>query len=486
VYRTPAHSIARAASAALIALGLAACSGSGSGGAAGGTSLGLLPKDISFLKHKSGSGYISHVVVLVQENRSLDNFFATFPGADGATQGKMKKSKGKGDKTVQLKKVPLVQECDFGHRWQGFIKDYDNGKMDGFGLEGGGKCGSKVGTLPYQYVDPNDIIPYWFIAQNYVLGDEMFQTQGSGSFTAHQDLIRGGTTIDLAQTTSLVDYPAYKPWGCDGLTHHDNDYTSVLVWSGSKLVDKYHGGPQACTDKFPGYPSYTYLTLRDLLDAQGVSWKYYSPPVSGSGGLWNAFDLIASVRYGPEWNTNVKRNPDAIFTDLDNGTLSDVSWLVPDNVNSDHPGSARDLGPEWVASVVNAIGQSQYWDSCAIVVVWDDWGGFYDHKPPPFFDNWGGLGFRVPMLIVSPYARMTSVSHPGYISHTQYEFGSIIKFIENVFNLGRLGTTDVRANTIGDSFDFSQPPRPFVSVPSSLDRKYFEHQKPSYEPVDSE
>ena len=139
-----------------------------------------------------------------------------------------------------------------------------------------------------------------------------------------------------------------------------------------------------------------------------------------------------------------------------------------------------------MASVVNAVGKSQYWNSCAIIVVWDDWGGFYDHKKPPFFDNWGGLGFRVPMLIVSPYARMTSSSQPGYISHTQYEFGSILKFIENVFNLGRLGTTDTRANSIGDSFDFSQPPRTFIAIPSSRDRTYFEHQKPSYQPVDSE
>jgi phospholipase C len=485
VYTTPQHIIARAAGAALIALGLAACSGFGSGAATGGSSLGPLPQDMSFMRHSSGSGYITHVIVMVQENRSLDDLFATFPGADGATEGKMKPPGSGSDEYVQLKKVPLVEECDFGHRWKGFKKDYDGGAMDGFGLEGGGKCGSKVGPLPYQYVDPNDIIPYWFIAQNYVLGDEMFQTQGSGSFTAHQDLIRGGTTYDPAMTDSLVDYPSKEPWGCDA---KPGTTTSYLQASGKLLYYKYHLGPFPCTNQLPGYPTNTYLTLRDLLDSAGVSWKYYSPPVAGggSGGLWNAFDMIASVRYGPEWNTNVKRNPNAIFTDLDAGTLSGVSWLIPDNVNSDHPGSARDLGPEWVASVVNAVGQSQYWDSCAIIVVWDDWGGFYDHKKPPFLDKWGGLGFRVPMLIVSPYARMSSPSKPGYISHTQYEFGSIIKFIENVFSLGTLNTTDVRAHTIGDSFDFKQSPRSFIPIPSSLDRHYFEHQKPSYEPVDSE
>ena len=127
------------------------------------------------------------------------------------------------------------------------------------------------------------------------------------------------------------------------------------------------------------------------------------------------------------------------------------------------PETAQTTGPSWVASVVNAIGESSYWDSTAIVIVWDDWGGFYDHEPPPFFDRWGGLGFRVPMIVVSPYAR-AGTSSQSYITHTQYEFGSILKFIESVWGLGQLGTTDTRANSIVDSFDFSQQPRAFVPI----------------------
>jgi phospholipase C len=118
--------------------------------------------------------------------------------------------------------------------------------------------------------------------------------------------------------------------------------------------------------------------------------------------------------------------------------------------------------------------------------VWDDWGGFYDHVPPPFFDNWGGLGFRVPMLVISPYAREAVPGTPGYVSHTQYEFGSILKFVENVWGLGSLGTTDQRANSIVDSFDFTQPPRSFTAIPSKYSRSYFLHQPYSYKPVDSE
>ena len=140
--------------------------------------------------------------------------------------------------------------------------------------------------------------------------------------------------------------------------------------------------------------------------------------------------MIYPVRYGSEWQTNISSPETNIFSDISNGRLAAMSWVIPDLENSDHPSSGTDTGPSWVASVVNAIGESSYWPTTAIVVVWDDWGGFYDHEPPPFIDNWGGLGFRVPMLILSPYARETSSSQPGYISHTQYEFGSILKFVE--------------------------------------------------------
>ena len=117
--------------------------------------------------------------------------------------------------------------------------------------------------------------------------------------------------------------------------------------------------------------------------------------------------------------------------------------MIPDGQNSDHPNSGTDTGPSWVATVVNAIGQSQYWNDSAIVIVWDDWGGFYDPVAPPLpRDNQGGPGLRVPLIVVSPYAREAVPSQPGYISNTFYEFGSIVRFVEDTFGLGRLGTTD--------------------------------------------
>jgi phospholipase C len=420
---------------------------------------------------------IQHVVLIVQENRSFDNFFSTFPGADGTTTGR------EGSKTVPLHRAHLYERCDFGHGYNGFIRDYNGGKMNGFGKEGGShNCPGKAGRQVYQFVNTKDIAPYWTMAQQYVLADQMFQTQGSGSYTAHQDLIRGNTTIDANQTISLVDFPSHIPWGCDA---PPGTKTSLLEPNASGHYHfEYNHGPFPCTSDFPA--SGSYLTMRDLLDAAGVTWKYYTPPMQGEGEYWNAFDTIASVRNGPEWQTNVIKNEKAILTDITSDALPAMSWVIPDQHNSDHPASGSDTGPSWVASVVNAVGLSSYWPSTAIVVVWDDWGGFYDHVPPPFRDKWGGLGFRVPMLVISPYARETSSSQTGYISHTQYEFGSILRFIEDNWSLGSLGTTDQRATSIGDSFDFTQQPRHFTPIASKYSRAYFEHQRPSYEPVDTQ
>jgi Phosphoesterase family len=224
-----------------------------------------------------------------------------------------------------------------------------------------------------------------------------------------------------------------------------------------------------------------------LLDAKSVSWKYYTPEIATSGAVWDAFDVIAPVRYGSEWGTNVNWPPTNIFNDISGGTLAAVSWVIPDARNSDHPGKGADTGPSWVASIVNAIGQSSYWDSCAIIVVWDDWGGFYDPVAPPLpRDDQGGPGLRVPMILISPYARESSLSQPGYISNTDYEFGTIVRFIEDTFDLGRLGTTDGSVNSMDDMFDFYQPPRAFTTIDAKYSKSYFMHQKPSQEPVDDE
>ncbi|HVN69037.1 MAG TPA: alkaline phosphatase family protein [Candidatus Binatia bacterium] len=458
-----------------------ACSGSGAPSVPR-----MLSQNVS--PDQGSSKYIKHIILIVQENRTFDDFFSSFPGANGTAYGCMKppssslhpmhRHRGSsgcpsGDQEVPLQEVNLTEPCDFSHGYHGFLKNLDGGLMDGFGL-GGGACHGDS-TAAYQYVNPAQIQPYWAIANQWVLGDNMFQTQGSGSFTAHQDLIAGGTMLNPEMTISLVDNPTHTPWGCDA---PPGTKTDELKASKKHLQYRHFKGP---------FPCLTYSTMRDLLDAQSVSWKYYTPPVKGGEGvLWDGFDAINAVRYGPEWGTNVTWPETNIFNDISDNQLPSVSWVIPDAPNSDHPAKGTDTGPSWVASLVNAIGESPYWSSSAIVVVWDDWGGFYDHVPPPFQDQWGGLGFRVPMLVISPYAVMGTNSQGGYISHTQYEFGSILRFMEDTFALGSLGKTDARATSIVDCFDFTQSPRSFVEIPSSHSREYFLRQKPSYLPVDDE
>jgi len=406
------------------------------------------------------SSPIQHVLILVQENRSFDNLFATFPGADGARYGYTHVGK-----RIALKASPLGTTWVIDHTYATYRIDYDRGKMDGFDLGAvyGGTHNAR--ELAYAYVAPALVKPYFALAHQYVLADHLFQTQGSGSFVAHQDLIAAGT--QLYGTTGLVDYPSDVPWGCDAAPH---TVTSLITAAGRYLTT---AGP---------FPCFSYYTLADEMNQHNVSWKFYTPPllVPGSSGLiWNAYDAISSIRYSAQWTTNVVTPETKVFADIRGGRLAAVSWVIPDAFNSDHPGYRHDTGPSWVAAIVNAVGRSTYWKSSAIVVVWDDWGGFYDHVPPPQLD-YGGLGFRVPMLVISPYAKR------GYVSHTQYEFASILKFVEDRFGLGRLGNNDRRAHGIGDAFDFTQAPRRFIPIAAQYSQAYFERQPPSGLPVDDQ
>jgi phospholipase C len=165
-----------------------------------------------------------------------------------------------------------------------------------------------------------------------------------------------------------------------------------------------------------------------------------------------------------------------------------MSWVTPDFRSSDHEtygiggqqqAYRTDLGPQWVATVVNALGRSSYWKNTVVIVVWDDWGGWYDHVRPPQLDAMG-LGFRVPMLVISPYAKH------GYVSHRQYEFGSILKFVEEVFALPSLGTTDARADDLSDCFDFTKPPRSYAPIATALSVADFIAMPPSDAPPDDD
>jgi phospholipase C len=406
--------------------------------------------------------FIKHVVVIVQENRSFDNLFAGFPGADTATSGLTHSG-------ARISLHPITfSEVTLGHVYQTAMIEYDKGKMDGFDLvRASSVVRQKPGTIPYAYVERSLVQPYWTMAEQYALADHFFATEWGASFTAHQDLIAGTTA--LTKTESLVNVPSAYPWGCDAPVRPP---TVTYVLTVRRAIKP---GPRPCLTQYP--------TIAQSLDAEHVSWRYYAPYVTGpnanlGGELFSAFDAIKAVRYGPDWK-NVVSPQTQVLADAEGGNLASVSWVVPDFLDSDHPSAGSDTGPSWVASVVNAIGQGPDWKSTAIVIVWDDWGGWYDHVKPPQLD-YVGLGFRLPCIIVSPYIK------PATISSTQYEYGSILKFIEQVFRLPSLGTTDVRANSLLNVFDFRMKPRAFTAIAAKYPASYFLRRPPSLKPVDDE
>jgi phospholipase C len=416
------------------------------------------------------TGKISHIVIMVQENRSFDNIFAGFPGANTTLEGPCKPAPWcKGSHKIRLHSVTLQaglgpnEGTDIDHSHNGgargpapeggFELECDANaahvcQMDGFDLirfgeEGGGEVAK---TYPYAYIDRTESKPYWNLAKQYTLADDMFFNETASSFIAHQILLSG--TVQINSHEWVTDQPPNPPWGCDS-TPGDN--APILYANGKEF-------------SYPGiFPCFKWSTIADLLDAKEVPWNYYvdvlpNPYGDFSGGVWNGFRAISKIFHGPDWKKNISSPNTNIFSDLSSGKLANVSWVIPTLYDSDHPASGCNGGPWWVTKVVNAIGTSQYWDSTAIVLVWDDWGGWYDNVPPKY-TNPSTLGFRVPMIVISPWAK------PGYIAHTQYDDGSILKFIEQTFDLGSLGTIDKTANSMEDVFDFTQTPNKFTAAP---------------------
>ncbi len=459
--------------ALLVAFALAGCSsGIGPGPGLPGAPTG--PGNPGMPSTQLGK-YIKHVVLIIQENRSFDNLFANFPGTGTVRCGMT--STGA---CIPLTPITFQDTFDgykdLDHDYLPARTAWDNGKMDKFDLNHLGTTGAGplAGAIPYSYIVHSQVKPYWDMAKQYVLADRMFPVMFGPSWTAHQDLIAGTTTIAPGRT--LVDFPINPktgsivlPWGCDAP-------------KGSATVVVNPANVESPTGPFPCLTQYR--TLAYTLDRAHVSWKYYAPPINSpdfAGAVWTAFDAIRFVRYGSDWTRNIINPQTQVLSDIQNGNLPAMSWVIPDQKDSDHPLGESSSGPSWVATIVNAIGESKYWNSTAIIVVWDDWGGFYDNVPPPQKSSFG-LGIRVPALFISPYAKK------GYVSHTVYEFGSILKFVEQAFGLPYLGGTsdDRRSNSIVDSFDFTQKPRKFVKipVPEQYNVQYFLHEKPSMVPPD--
>jgi len=338
------------------------------------------------------SGAISKIVVVLQENHTFDNYFGTYPGADG-TAGKSISLPATPGAAPSLAPThsPTLTPADLNHNWAAAHADYDGGKMDGF-VYGEGSAGTLA------YFDRRDLPRYWAVADSYVLCDRYFTSAMTESAPNHLYLVAGtpGGIRDDAVPATLTFPPIFAQ-----------------------------------------------------LDARGIGWKVY--------GFTQWYDRFRYVQQTP--SAQARFAPGSAFaSDLAAGELPEISWIVGAPGGDEHPPASVQAGQNSVADdILNALGRSPYWPSLAVFVTWDDYGGFYDHVPPPQIDGFG-YGFRVPCLVVSPYARR------GYVDHTPNDHTSILKFIEDRFGLSPLTSRDAAANGLAEAFDFAAPPRAYVPV----------------------
>ncbi len=391
----------------------------------------------------SGAGKITHVVWIVQENRSFDDLFNGYPGADTVSSGK--DSYGQ---TIELQPISLATTYEIDHSAFAMFEACDGRgnlpgtkcRMDGFNLE---RRYNGPDDGQYARVPRRESKPYWAMAHEWVLADKTFASQLDESFVAHQYII-------AAQAQSSVDVPFYY-WGCGG---GKTDQVEILK------RNRMYGGVQR--------PCFDYQTLGDELDAAGLPWRFYTSKYKKPfSGLWSGYQAIRHVFYGPDWKKDIVTPQTRFLTDVAAGQLASFTWITPPCADSDHPACGGGLGPSWVTSVVNAVGESKFWKNTVVFVQWDDWGGLYDHVPPPH-EGYDGLGFRVPLIVISPYAK------ENYVSHVQYETASVLRFAEDLFALPQLSDADARATSpAGDCFNFLQKPRKFVPIEAPQRSKFF-------------
>jgi phospholipase C len=372
---------------------------------------------------------IQHIVFIIKENRSFDEYFGTFPGADGKTQGPI--STGR---VIPLGETPDMTPRDVGHRFFDGHAAVNGGKMNGFDIEFNGNVSGDY--LAYTQMRERDIPKYFAYARYFALADRMFSSLEGPTLPNHLYTV-------AAQSGGAFGNPDKghaRSWGCDAPPD-----TTIEQMDEEGVVSEV-------------FPCFDFQTLADSLENNGITWKSYAPSQGEGGYIWSTFNSINHIRNTSLWTTNVVPWTQFV-TDAQNGRLPAVSWLISSGAASEHPPSSACYGESWTVQQLNALMKGPDWNSTAVFLTWDDYGGFYDHVPPPGVDAFG-LGPRVPLIIISPYAR------PGYISHKQYEFSSVLKFIEERFGLPPLTARDADANDITDSFNFNQAPlAPLVLQP---------------------
>lgn len=380
------------------------------------------------MRPPAGIKKVKHIVWIIQENHSFDNYFGTFPGADGFPPGTCSPVLPGSKRCIAPFHMPKnMPPCDLSHRWVVAHAAYDHGAMDGF-------VWAEGTPFTIGYYDQRDIPNYWAYAKHFTLCDRFFSSLMGASGPNHLFTV-------AAQSGGVI-----------------NNLFSI------KEVDQY-------LDSDDGY---TFATMVKLFTKADISWKYYvqtqlfqpngqksenpaNPEAPKEYSLWNPLPAFKAIRDNPALMAHLVAQKQ-FYRDLKQGTLPKVSWVIPMYVDSEHPSEPPWLGMWYVTHLLNALMQSPAWKSTVVFLTWDDYGGFYDHVPPPLVDAFG-YGPRVPTIVISPFAK------PGYISHQTYDFTSTLKFIELRFGLSHLTPRDGRANPMFDCFDFEQKPTSPLVIP---------------------
>jgi phospholipase C len=386
---------------------------------------------------------IKHVIVVVKENHTFDNYFGTFPGAEGNTMCATASG------TIPCPHAPDSTPRDLCHSHSCALTDWAGGAMNGWdSVSGTSVNGDELAYAQYQ---ESDIPNYWAYARHFTLADHFFANVLGPSFPGH-------TFVLAAQAGWAYDNPntdIYWPyWGCD-----QSFYSSVSILPNGGATSK------------NVFPCFNIPSLPDVLPS-GVDWKFYGTNFYVFPEVWSMFDAVKSIRWGKGWSHIV--NATQFDSDIKNHTLPAVSWLVDQDLADEHPGvGGVCAGENWTVQKLNELMQSDYWSSTAILITMDDFGGWYDHVAPP--RQYGGdeahpygLGFRLPLIVVSPFAK------PHFVFREDAEQASIPRFIERVFGATQTlhdrdpAAQDAQANDLLHAFDFQQQPLPPLVLPTRL------------------
>ncbi len=372
---------------------------------------------------------IKRVLYVMMENRSFDNVFGRFPGVTGTTTGV------KWGEETELIRCPDWLPGDLPHDRSAALNCLNGGKLDGFA---GGAYGDPWSYSQFQ----EDQLPnYWFWAREFGLSDNFFASALGPSYPNHFFFIAGqsGGIIDNPENieTQVKDDGAYKfkSWGCDAL----GDDVFVLVKDGKGNLSKH----DTC---------FRFKTVGEQLTEIGVDWRFYSAPPGGVGYFWNAYNGIDGVFHTDLWNEHAAFSVDRLLDDIAANDLPAVTWVTPYFALSDHPPASSSFAHNWLTDIVNGVMQSDLWEHTAIFITWDEWGGFYDSVMPPVVDE-VGLGFRVPLLTISPYTRR------GVIDDEPGEFSTPLRFIADNWGLEYLTPRIANTHNFEHVFDFSKAPR---------------------------